>query len=110
MQNVGEGTELVKGDKITLVIAKLEENYPDFTNGSWGVSEIENWAKEKGIVLTVSYIETDEYSPGTIISQSRGEDSIVVTGASLKIEVAKERQDISDDKKDEESNTEKKEQ
>ena len=109
-QNVGKGTELVKGDKITLVIAKLEENYPDFTNGSWGVSEIENWAKEKGIVLTVSYIETDEYSPGTIISQSRGEDSIVVTGASLKIEVAKERQDISDDKKDEESNTEKKEQ
>ena len=109
-QNVGKGTELVKGDKITLVIAKLEENYPDFTNGSWGVSEVENWAKEKGIVLTVSYIETDEYSPGTIISQSRGEDSIVVTGASLKIEVAKERQDISDDKKDEESNTEKKEQ
>ena len=88
----------------------MEENYPDFTNGSWGVSEVENWAKEKGIVLTVSYIETDEYSPGTIISQSRGEDSIVVTGASLKIEVAKERQDISDDKKDEESNTEKKEQ
>ncbi len=109
-QNVEKGTELVKGDKITLVIAKLEEKYPNFTNGSWGVSEIEKWAKEKGIVLTVSYIETDEYSPGTIISQSRGEDSIVVTGASLKIEVAKERQDTSNDKKDEESNTEKKEQ
>lgn len=109
-QSVTKGTELVKGDKITLVIAKLEENYPDFTDGSWGISEIENWAKEKEIVLTVSYIETDEYSPGTIISQSRGKDSIVVTGATLKVEVAKERADATDEKTTEESKTEKKEQ
>ena len=60
------------------------------------VAEAEEWAKEKGIVLEVIEQETNDYEHGTIISQSRGTDSVVVEGVTLRIYVAKKREDTPD--------------
>ncbi len=95
-QSVDPGTELKKGDKITLYIPKIEEKYPDMVGEGWTVAEAEEWAKEKGIVLEVIEQETNDYEPGTIISQSRGTDSVVVEGVTLRIYVAKKREDTPD--------------
>ena len=103
-QNVNPGTILKAGDKITLYIPKLEEKYPDIVKEGWSVSELENWAKEKEIVLNIVYQETDEYEEGTIISQSRGTDTVIVKGATLKVVVAKKRTTTDDeDKKDDDT-------
>ena len=95
-QSVDPGTELKKGDKITLYIPKIEEKYPDMVGEGWTVAEAEEWAKEKGIVLEVIEQETNDYEPGTIISQSRGTDSVVVEGVTLRIYVTKKREDTPD--------------
>ena len=95
-QSVDPGTELKKGDKITLYIPKIEEKYPDMVGEGWTVAEAEEWAKEKGIVLEVIEQETNDYEPGTIISQSRGTDSVVVEGVTLRIYVVKKREDTPD--------------
>lgn len=91
-QSVEPGNKLKPGDEIILYIPKIEEKYPDFS--AWSVEEIEKWAQEKEVNLTIVEQETSDYTPGTIISQSRGTDSVVVKGATLKIIVAKERIEI----------------
>ena len=91
-QSVEPGNKLKPGDEIILYIPKIEEKYPDFS--AWSIEEIEKWAQEKEVSLTIVEQETSDYTPGTIISQSRGTDSVVVKGATLKIIVAKERVEI----------------
>ncbi len=93
-QSVEKGKELSSGDEITIYIPKILEKYPDFKSEDWSVSKIEKWASEKGIILTVEETETTLYPEGTIISQSRGVDSYVTSGATLKIVVAKKPVDI----------------
>ncbi|MDD5980499.1 MAG: Stk1 family PASTA domain-containing Ser/Thr kinase [bacterium] len=93
-QSVEKGKELSSGDEITIYIPKILEKYPDFKSEGWSVSKIEKWASEKGIILTVEETETTLYPEGTIISQSRGVDSYVTSGATLKIVVAKKPVDI----------------
>ncbi len=93
-QSVEKGKELSSGDEITIYIPKILEKYPDFNAEGWSVSKIEKWASEKGIILTVEETETTLYPEGTIISQSRGVDSYVTSGATLKIVVAKKPADI----------------
>lgn len=92
-QSVKAGTELKKGDKITLYIPNDQEKYPDIVGESWSVEETQKWADEHGVKLEIEYRETNDYSEGTIIEQSRKSSSVVVSGANLKIVVAKARVD-----------------
>ena len=92
-QSVKAGTELTDGDAITIYIPSQAEKYPDFKKEGWSVEKMEKWAKEKEVNLTIEYQETSEYEPGTIISQSRDSNTRVVSGATLKIVIAKERKD-----------------
>ena len=52
--------------------------------------------------MVVEYKETDDYEPGVIIEQSREADSVVTSGATFKIVVAKARTnyDVTPDKPD----------
>ena len=100
-QDVEAGTEIKAGDKITLYIPKIEEKYPDFVNELWTKSQVEDWAKEKGLTVTIYEQETSDYEPGTIISQSRAADSVVVKGASFSITIAKERKIVEEEPVDE---------
>ncbi len=101
-QDVEPGTELKAGDKITIYIPKKVEKYPNFVTEAWTVEKVSEWANEKGVSLIVEYKETDDYEPGVIIEQSREADSVVTSGATFKIVVAKARTnyDVTPDKPD----------
>ena len=101
-QDVEPGTELKAGDKITIYIPKKVEKYPNFVTEAWTVEKVSKWANEKGVSLVVEYKETDDYEPGVIIEQSREADSVVTSGATFKIVVAKARTnyDVTPDKPD----------
>ncbi len=87
-QSLTPGTEVKKGDEITLYIPDVYEEYPDFVSEEWTVSDIEEFCTKNNIKLNIVYEETDKYAAGKVISQSR--TGKVVSGATLKIVVAKE--------------------
>lgn len=83
------GTKLAEGDEVTLYIPKVIEGYPDFVEEGWSLDEVQNFCNQYGITLKVNYEETQQYSEGMVISQSRTPDSPIVKGVTLKITVAK---------------------
>ena len=87
-QSVEPGERLSEGDRITLYIPNLTNQYPNFVEDEYSVSEVEEFASDYGINLTINYEETAEYEPGTIIRQSRAAGTTVVEGARLTITVA----------------------
>ena len=87
-QSVEPGERLSEGDRITLYIPNLTNQYPNFVEDEYSVSEVEEFASDYGINLTINYEETTEYEPGTIIRQSRAAGTTVVEGARLTITVA----------------------
>ena len=89
-QSVEPGERLSEGDRITLYIPNLTNHYPDFVVDEYTVAEVEEFAEDYGINLTINYEETTEYEPGTIIRQSRAAGTTVVEGARLTITVAAE--------------------
>ncbi len=89
-QSVEPGEKLSEGDSITLYIPKLDNKYPDFVLDEYSITEVEEFAEDYDINLTIEYEETTEYEPGTIIRQSRAAGTTVVSGAKLTITVAKE--------------------
>lgn len=86
------GTKVVKGDTVKLIIPDVITNYPNFVSEGWKVDDIETFCSEYGITLTVVEEETDAYPAGTVIKQSRSADTKVISGATLKITVAKKKQ------------------
>ncbi len=92
------GTKVVKGDTVKLVIPDVITNYPNFVSEGWKVDDIETFCSEYGITLTVVEEETDAYPAGTVIKQSRSADTKVISGATLKITVAKEKQTTNTEK------------
>ena len=89
-QSIEPGERLSEGDSITLYIPKLDNKYPDFVLDEYTVAEVEEFAEDYGINLTINYEDTTEYEPGTIIRQSRAAGTTVVEGARLTITVARE--------------------
>ena len=87
-QSVEPGERLSEGDSITLYVPELDNQYPNFVEDEYSVSEVEEFASDYGINLTINYEETTEYEPGTIIRQSRAAGTTVVEGARLTITVA----------------------
>ena len=87
-QSIEPGERLPEGDSITLYIPKLDNKYPDFVVDEYTIAEVEEFAEDYNITLSIVYEETDEYEPGTIIRQSRAAGTTVVSGARLTITVA----------------------
>ena len=88
-QSIEPGQKVAVGTEITIVYAKVDEVYPDFTNGSYSVDEVQSFCDEHGVTLEIEYEETSDRKEGDIISQSRAKDSVVAAGAKFKIKVAK---------------------
>jgi len=88
-QSVEKDTELTSGDEITIYIPKILEKYPDLKEKGWDEAKIRKWAEEKKINLTIEYEETTEVEAGTVISQNRGVDSYITSGASFTVVIAK---------------------
>ena len=88
-----EKVRLSKGDTITLYIPDVAATYPDMVGEGWTLSDAEAFAKEYGITLDVTEVESDIEEEGKIIYQSRGTSDPIIKGVSLKIKVAKKKTD-----------------
>ncbi len=89
-QSPAVGTKVIKGGTVKLVVPDVITNYPNFVTEGWKVEDIETFCSEYGITLTVVEEEIDGYPVGTVIKQSRSEGTRVISGATLKITIAKE--------------------
>ncbi len=96
-QSVDPGEKLTTGDTITLTYAQKGEVYPDFTDGSYTVSDVESFCEEHNLKLTIKKTTTGNYMNGTIISQSRVAGGIVKSGASFSITVYEGEDSITDE-------------
>lgn len=88
-QSVPVGTVLGKGDSIILYIPNIVEGYPDMVSEEWSVEDVEAFCTKYGITLKIDYEENSQEKEGTLLSQSRSPKTPIVSGATLKIVVAK---------------------
>ena len=87
-QSIEPGEKVSAGTNITLYIPNVVTNYPNFTDGSYTVEAIQDFADTYELTLDIEYVKTNEYTPGTIYYQSRPEGQRVVAGQTFKIRVA----------------------
>lgn len=87
-QEPAAGAEVKEGDTITLYVPDVTDVYPDFTNGSYSLKDIEAFCKKYKLELQVEYKSTDEYEQGAIISQTRLAGSSIISNMTLKIIIA----------------------
>ena len=107
-QEPEKGTKVSKGQKVTLYVPNVVDEYPDFVTDDWSIDEIQTFCDKYGIIVSFQAKPTNEYKPNTIISQSRASGTPIVKGANLKIvyavkyEEQKEepKPDNTEDKKD----------
>ena len=88
-QSLAPGTEAKAGDKITLYIPDIEEEYPDMNALGWTKDDAQAFCDKYGITLKVVEQETTQYPEGRIIGQSRAAGSPITKGTNLTITVAK---------------------
>ncbi len=84
-QSVEAGTSLTKGESITLTYAVVGFNYPDFTDGTYSVSDVELFCEENNLKLEVVETVSENNLEGTIYNQSRKAGTPVQSGANFKI-------------------------
>ncbi len=84
-QSVESGTKLEEGDEIILYLPNVYDVYPDMVTEEWTLNDVELFAEEYGLNLTIEYEETDEYVEGIVISQNRSADTKIISGASFKV-------------------------
>ena len=87
-QSVKAGERLSEGDTITLYIPNVISKYPNFTNGTFTTSDIEEFADDYDLEVDIQYIETNEHEPGSIFYQSKPEGYQIVAGQKFTIKVA----------------------
>ncbi len=88
-QSLAKGSEVKKGDKITLYIPDIVEEFPDMNALGWTLDDAEAFCKRYGLIIKVEEVETNKYTPGKIISQSRTVGSPIARGTTVVVEVAK---------------------
>ena len=96
-QSVEEGKTLTKGDTITLYVPNVKNLYPDFTDGTYTVSDIMDFAEEyeikvtykdnEGKTLAINADNVNEYNDYQIINQNRAAGTKVAKGANLTIKL-----------------------
>lgn len=89
-QDVKAGEKLSAGDTITLYIPNVVTKYPDFTDGSYTIDDVQNFCDQYGVKLKIIYDSTSSYNAGTIFQQSRDKGYTVTEGTTFTITVAKE--------------------
>lgn len=87
-QSAKPDEKLSKGDNITLYIPNVISKYPNFKDGTYTISDVQDFADTYELKLEVEYVETSEYEAGTIFYQSRPEGYTIVAGQTFKIKVA----------------------
>ena len=107
-QSIEEGKELTAGDTITLYVPNIKNTYPDFTDGTYTVSDIIDFCEEYKIQCTfkgndnksfkISSDNANEYNDYKIKNQSRVAGSKVSANATLTIKLDIASDDNGNDK------------
>ena len=100
-QSVEAGTSIKKGENITLYVASVGVAYPDFTDGSYTVADVEEFCSENNVRLDVTYTVSDTNLAGTIYYQSRAAGTPAKSGATFKIKVYKNSEPVEEEPTDE---------
>ncbi len=87
-QDVEAGTELLKGDSITLYIPNIDNKYPDMVKEEWTLDDVKAFCDKYGVTLIIEYLPTNQFPEGTLISQSRTPEDDIYRGATLKVTFA----------------------
>ncbi len=87
-QSIEPGQKVSEGTQITLYIPEKSSTYPNFTDGTWSVSDVEDFAETYGLNLTIQEVETSEHEAGEIYYQSKPEGYTILKGQDFKIKVA----------------------
>ncbi len=95
-QSIKKGN-LSKGDTITLYIPNIKNVYPDFTDGTYNVSDILDFVNEyklkvkfidkEGKTLAITTENAYEYTNFKILTQNRTKGSVVASGIQLIIKL-----------------------
>ena len=96
-QSIKKGEHLSKGDNITLYIPDIKNLYPDFTDGTYSVSDIIDFANEYKLKLkfidkdsktiSITSENANEYADYKIITQNRAVGTKVTENASFTIKI-----------------------
>ena len=103
-QSLAAGSEVKEGDKVILYIPDITDEFPNMNELGWSLADAEAFCTKYGIIIKVKYVETDKYTEGKIISQSRAAGSPVARGTTLTVEIAK-KPDPNKPEEDEDKNT-----
>ena len=89
-QSLSAGSEVKRGDKITLFIPNIVDTLPNFAGEGWSLVDAQNYCNEHNISVTVVEQESAG-APGIVISQSRkaGSDLGNVSSITLTVSIAK---------------------
>ena len=88
-QSIPANSKIYEYNNITLYIPNIIARYPNFCNGTYNITDIQQFANSNNLVLTIEYVENSGYETDTILYQSRAEETIVIEGTRLKVQVAR---------------------
>ena len=109
-QSLSAGSEVKKGDSLILYTPNITDTFPDMATEGWNLSDVEAFCNKYGLILEKEEVETNAYSEGIVISQSRTAGSTIIKGTTLKIQVAikpKKKETPKEEEKDKEKDKEK---
>ena len=108
-QSVKKGEHLSKGDNITLYIPDIKNLYPNFTDGTYSVSDIIDFANEYKLKLkfidkdsktiSITSENANEYADYKILTQNRAAGTKVTESASFTIKIDVSSSDSSSNNK-----------
>lgn len=108
-QSIKKGEHLSKGDNITLYIPDIKNLYPDFTDGTYSVSDIIDFANEYKLKLkfidkdsktiSITSENANEYSDYKILTQNRASGTKVTENAPFTIKIDVSSSESSSDNK-----------
>ena len=83
------GTKLKRRATIKLYVPEVSIKYPDFTDGSYTLNDVEDFCKENELTLIIAYQEDDNQDEGIIVKQSRPGGTNVAKGSPFTITLTK---------------------
>lgn len=108
-QSIKKGEHLSKGDNITLYIPDIKNLYPDFTDGTYSVSDIIDFANEYKLKLkfidkdsktiSITSENANEYADYKILTQNRAVGTKVTENALFTIKIDVSSSESSSDNK-----------
>jgi serine/threonine-protein kinase len=88
-QSPATGTKLNNGENVILYIPNIYNLYPDMVKEAWSISDVEKFATDYKLNLTIEYQDNDTIEADTVIYQSRGANTPIVEGTSFRVTVTK---------------------